>query len=87
MAINPLPPFSPATKTSRHATPSGYGKASSTMNNRRRAIVNIVPNNPPNTAITKVSSHIISVQIPKTNSAGTVNIIPAAKLSPALAIV
>ena len=87
MAIAPSPPSSPATRTSLHATPSGYGSASSTINNRRNAIVNIVPKRPPKKAIISVSSHWMSFQIPMTRSAGTVNITPAASDSPALAIV
>ena len=85
MAVIPAPPFSPATKTSRQATPSGYGNCSSTMNTLRNVIVNIVPRIPPNTAIINVSSNLIS--IPITRRAGTVKITPAANDSPALAIV
>ena len=87
MASAPLPPSSPATKTSRHATPSGYGNASSTMNNRRRAIVNIVPSKPPNKAIARVGNHSMSTHMPITSMAGTVKITPAARDSPALAMV
>ena len=87
MANAPSPPSSPATSTSLQATPSGYGSASSTMNKRRNAIVNIVPSSPPNIAIIIVSSHWISSHIPMTSSAGTVKITPAANDSPALAIV
>ena len=87
IASAPLPPSSPATRTSRQATPSGYGRASSTMKRRLRAMVNIVPNNPPRSAIARVGNHSISTQIPITNIAGTVKITPAARDSPALAMV
>ena len=58
------------------------------MNNLLNAIVNIVPSNPPSSAIIVVSTNFISSQtFGMTRSAGTVKIIPAAKDSPALAIV
>ena len=58
------------------------------MNNRLSAIVNIVPNNPPSRAIIVVSTSFISSHtLGITSSAGTVKMIPAAKDSPALAIV
>ena len=87
MAIRPPPPSSPATRTSRQATPSGYGRASSTMKSRRSAMVNIVPSMPPSNAITKVNGTLTSVHIPRTSKDGTVKMIPAASDSPALAMV
>ena len=57
------------------------------MNKRRSAIVNIVPNRPPNNAIASVGNHSISTQMPMTSIAGTVKITPAANDSPALAMV
>ena len=87
MATMPSPPSSPATNTSLHATPSGYGRASSTMNNRRKAMVNMVPSHPPNKAMARVMPQLMSVQSPTTRKAGTVKITPAARLSPALAMV
>ena len=88
IACDPSPPSSPATRTSRHATPSGYGRASSTINNRLNAIVNIVPINPPSKAIIVVSSNCMSShRFGITNNAGTVKMTPAASDSPALAIV
>ena len=83
----PSPPSSPATSTSLHATPSGYGRASSTMNNRRKAMVNMVPSHPPSNAMARVMPQLMSVHKPTTRKAGTVKITPAAKLSPALAMV
>ena len=57
------------------------------MNNRRRAIVNIVPSKPPNVAMMRVSIHWMLVQMFMTSRAGTVKITPAASDSPAEAIV
>ena len=50
-------------------------------------MVNMVPNNPPRREIIRVGTHSISIHNPATSSAGIVKITPAAKDSPALAIV
>ena len=87
IAKAPSPPSSPATSTSLQATPSGYGSASSTINSLRRAMVNIVPKSPPSVAMMSVSSHWMLVHRFITSSAGTVKMTPAAKDSPADAMV
>ena len=84
-----MPPFSPATKTSAQATPSGYGNFSLTTNIRLRLIENNTPIVPPTSAIIRVlkygnSAHPISplLWLFIIISAGNVKITPAANDSP-----
>ena len=78
------PPRSPALRTSAQATPSGnFNSSCSIIIGRRRGIIIT----PPAIAINVVSRKWKFFQIPSSTIAGTVKMIPAAKLSPELAIV
>ena len=82
------PPRSPALRTSAQATPSGYlSSFCSTIMARRKGIIMVTPMTPPESAMRVVSQNLNSVQIPVTTRAGTVKMIPAARLSPELAMV
>ena len=67
--------------------PSGYSNASSTMNTRLSAIVNIVPKTPPRIATQNTVTKFMSPAKPITSNAGIVKMIPAARDSPAEVIV
>ena len=86
------PPASPATCTSAHAVPSGYGSfpCSRLIRNARSGIMNSTPRSPPKSATIVISTSEIatvgSVRC-QMKSAGIVKITPAASDSPAEPIV
>src|SRR5690625_2459574 len=83
----PLPPSSPATRTSAQAVPSGYGNVSCsfTISARLNGIIRTVPSTPPANAIMVIVKRLgFKYQI---NKAGNVKITPAASDSPVDVIV
>ena len=87
-----VPPSSPAKRTSAHAVPSGYGNTpcSLTIKALRSGIINSTPRTPPTKAISEIVSRFGASVFPSfahKNKAGSVNIAPAARDSPAEPIV
>ncbi len=77
-----VPPSFPATITSAHAVPSGYGSlpCSSFIRNFLIGIMSMHPSSPPSAAMVKIV--IILTFTPISSSAGSVNATPAARASP-----
>ena len=88
----PLPPSSPASSTSAHAVPSGYGSTpcSFTINALRSGTIKSTPKTPPHKASAVMVNKSGVSAFPSSahkNNAGSVKMAPAANDSPAEPIV